>query len=41
MAGKDGQGAVDLLGEYHARKLMWQGNSAQGKQKVGALPSGS
>jgi hypothetical protein len=41
MAGKDGQGAVDLLGEYHAGKLMWQGNSAQGKQKVGALPSGS
>ena len=41
MSGQDGQGAVDLLGEYDASELMRQGNSTQGKEKVGALTSGS
>jgi hypothetical protein len=41
MSGQDGQGAVDLLGEHNAGELMRQGNSTQGKQKVGPLASGS
>jgi hypothetical protein len=41
MSRQDGQGAVDLLGEYDPGELMRQGNSTQGKEKVGALASGS
>lgn len=37
MAGEDRQGAVDLLGEYDAGKLMRQGQTAKGQKKVGAL----
>jgi hypothetical protein len=35
MAGKNGQGAVNLLGEYHAGQLMWQRQTAKGQKKIG------
>ena len=41
MAGQNGEGAVHLLGQYDTSQLMRQGNSTQGKEKVGALASGS
>lgn len=37
MVGEDRQGAVDLFGKYDAGKLMRQGQTAEGKKKVGAL----
>ena len=37
MAGQDGQGAVDLLGQNDAGELVRQRNTPQGKKKVGPL----
>jgi hypothetical protein len=37
MPGEDRKGAVDLLGEYDAGKLMGQRQTAEGKKKVGSL----
>jgi hypothetical protein len=41
VAGEDSQGAVDLFGEYDTCKLMWEGQTAEGKKKVGAVACGS
>jgi hypothetical protein len=41
VAGENGQGAVYLFGEYDTGELVRQGNSTQGKEKVGALASDS
>jgi hypothetical protein len=40
MPGQDGQGAVDLFGQYNAGELVRQGHAAEGKEKVGALACG-
>jgi hypothetical protein len=40
VAGQDGEGAVDLLGQYDAGKLVRQGHAAKGKEKIGALACG-
>jgi hypothetical protein len=37
VAGQDSQGAVDLFGEYDTSKLMWEGQTAERKEKIGAL----
>ena len=36
MAGEDGEGAVDLLGEDEAGEVVGQGDEAEGEQEVGA-----
>ena len=40
MAGEDGEGAVDLLGEDGAGELMGQGDGAEGKGEAGAGEGG-
>ena len=40
MAGEDGKGAVDLLGQDQSGNLMRQGHGPEGKQKAGAFPGG-
>lgn len=39
MAGEDGEGAVDLLGQDDACQLVGEGDAAEGEQKVGASAS--
>ena len=36
MAGEDGEGAVELLGENDAGELVRQGDGAEGEQEIGA-----
>jgi len=36
VAGEDGEGAVDLLGEDEAGEVVGQGDEAEGEQEVGA-----
>jgi hypothetical protein len=40
VAGQDGEGSVDLLGQYDAGKLVRQGHAAEGKEKISALACG-